>query len=460
MAELYAYQKEDASKLSVMDTALLASDAGTGKTATMIQAVEEFLDWKIPTFVIVVCPAVARGVWAKEWRQWAKPGWTIIRINKGEDIEKIRVIQKPKRDTVVIVSYDQFSRREGPKKAQISPVAEAFKELDLQAANVLMIADESHYLKGFGSNRTNSVYDLWKTLGGYIWLASATPAPNNYGELYPMIANLWPEELVARGLETKEKFEDHFCIVKTMWINGRELRTISGSKNGKELKDLLSQHMIRRKKADVLKDLPEMIFDTLPIEAPASHIADALQKAETQLEGVLDDELLNIIAMQPPHLATIRRETGMAKVAKCAEWVRELLDPDPAKKVVIFAYHTEVLNAMFNALAEFYPVKIDGRTLAGVRDRAVEDFQTGRSRVFIGQIVAAGTAITLTAASDVLFVESDWVPANNYQAASRCHRIGQKSSVIARHAVLEGSLDERIGAALVRKERELAEIFG
>lgn len=461
MAELYTYQKADAARIAESNSILLASDTGTGKTATLIRAAEHealrvWTEHAARALIVVVCPAVVRGVWAQEWRRWAKLKWDVLRINSGGDIAKIAGIDRG-RHNAVIVSYDQFSRLEGPKKAKICPVRQALEALG--HSFVTMIADECHYLKGWGSNRTTEFYGAAKALNAEVWLASATPAPNHYGEMYPAIFNLWPGELSRRGITTKEQFEDRFCQVRSIWMNGREIRTISGSKNGADLKALLSPHMIRRKKADVLSNLPPMTFDTLPLDVPLKFGVSVLER---EFGAVADDELLAAVSATSasPHLATIRRETGMAKVAKCIEWVIDFLEPDPTKKIVVFGYHTEVIDALMNGLADFYPVKIDGRSSAKERDTAVEDFQNGKSRIFVGQIVAAGTGITLTAASDVLFVESDWVPSSNYQAASRCHRIGQKDNVIVRHAVLENSLDERIAKALVRKESELAEIFG
>jgi SNF2 family DNA or RNA helicase len=79
--------------------------------------------------------------------------------------------------------------------------------------------------------------------------------------------------------------------------------------------------------------------------------------------------------------------------------------------------------------------------------------------VFIGNIHAAGTAITLTAAHHVWFVEQDWVPGNNAQAIMRCHRIGQKNNVSVQFISLDNSLDHTIMLILKRKTRELTEIF-
>lgn len=87
------------------------------------------------------------------------------------------------------------------------------------------------------------------------------------------------------------------------------------------------------------------------------------------------------------------------------------------------------------------------------RQAAVDAFQGDPNvRVFIGSITAAGVGITLTASSHVVFAELDWVPGNLTQAEDRCHRIGQRESVLVQHLVLDGSLDARMAKILVRKQ--------
>jgi SNF2 family DNA or RNA helicase len=80
-------------------------------------------------------------------------------------------------------------------------------------------------------------------------------------------------------------------------------------------------------------------------------------------------------------------------------------------------------------------------------------------RVFIGNIRAAGIAITLTAASEVAFVESSWVPADNAQAAMRVHRIGQTRPVRCRFFGLVNSSDEKVQQVLKRKTRDITKLF-
>jgi SWI/SNF-related matrix-associated actin-dependent regulator 1 of chromatin subfamily A len=126
---------------------------------------------------------------------------------------------------------------------------------------------------------------------------------------------------------------------------------------------------------------------------------------------------------------------------------------------VLFAHHREVIEGLQAGLSGH--VSITGQTPASSRGFIVDTFQNDpHARVFIGQIQAAGTGITLTAASDVLFVESSWVPAENQQAAMRIHRIGQKNACLIRFATLAGSIDEQIQKAVARKTADITALLG
>lgn len=98
-------------------------------------------------------------------------------------------------------------------------------------------------------------------------------------------------------------------------------------------------------------------------------------------------------------------------------------------------------------------VVVNGEVSLKERQDAVDAFQTDpQCRVFIGGIQAAGVGLTLTAASTVLFAELDWTPSAMSQAEDRCHRIGQKDSVLVQHLVLEDSIDVAIAKKLVEKQ--------
>jgi SNF2 family DNA or RNA helicase len=148
-------------------------------------------------------------------------------------------------------------------------------------------------------------------------------------------------------------------------------------------------------------------------------------------------------------MARIRHETALAKVPHAIKFIEESLES--SSKIVVFAHHKDVISQLKDAFPGC--VSITGDTKMEDRQAAVDRFQNDdKCRVFFGNIKAAGVGLTLTAAAHVIFVELDWVPGNMSQAEDRCHRIGQKGSVLVQHIVLSDSMDATIAKRLIQKQ--------
>jgi SWI/SNF-related matrix-associated actin-dependent regulator of chromatin subfamily A-like protein 1 len=176
-----------------------------------------------------------------------------------------------------------------------------------------------------------------------------------------------------------------------------------------------------------------------------------------------EDEFLEALNSIDTHVMTIRRLLGEAKVRGAVEAVEDYLD-GCTRKALVFAHHTSVIDGMMKGLADHNPVRIDGRDNPKAREKAIETFLTDdRCRVFVGQIQAAGTTITLVGpqcdVSDVFFVESSFSPGDNVQAASRIHRIGQKNAVQVWFFTAHGTFDDRINDIVSRKARDFKVLF-
>jgi SNF2 family DNA or RNA helicase len=137
------------------------------------------------------------------------------------------------------------------------------------------------------------------------------------------------------------------------------------------------------------------------------------------------------------------------------EWIQERISD--GKKVVVAAHHREIVDEIAR---KYGGLKIQG----GMDINSVEDakhrFQTlscEEAPVIVLSIQAAKTGHTLTAAQNVLFVELPWTPADVDQTYSRCHRIGQKGSVIATYMMTSGTIDEDI-YSLIEKKRAILDV--
>lgn len=105
-------------------------------------------------------------------------------------------------------------------------------------------------------------------------------------------------------------------------------------------------------------------------------------------------------------------------------------------------------------------VKIDGRDSATARQKSIDSFQEDPSvRLFVGNIKAAGVAITLTAASNVAIVELPWTPGDLVQAEDRCHRIGAKDNVTVHFLLAQNSIEEKLAAMLDEKAQVISAVL-
>jgi len=166
-------------------------------------------------------------------------------------------------------------------------------------------------------------------------------------------------------------------------------------------------------------------------------------------------------------LSRLRRLTGTVKARVLAGLLAQEMAETEGEKIVVMAWHSDVLDTLHDALAPFGAVRLDGSVSGSVRkdgsnDRqdAIDAFQTDPgTRVFLGQIVAAGAGITLTASAEIVFAEMSWSPRDNAQAVKRIRRIGQRRPTCARYAALAGTIDEAVTRVLRRKSADIAAII-
>jgi SWI/SNF-related matrix-associated actin-dependent regulator 1 of chromatin subfamily A len=428
--DLFPYQVEGAAFLARVKRGLLADEMGLGKSAQAIAACDELKAQR----VLVIAPASLVENWRREFLRF-------------QNIS--RYVAEPHRVTggrgplVNVTSYDRAAR---------DPEWLAVVDWDV------LILDEAHYLKNPKSKRTKAIFGPkcdgdggLVSRAAHVFCLTGTPTPNNPSELWPMLRAVMPDSIQRPTGKPFPywPFIERYCVTQD---TGFGIKIVRG-KNLDELKGRIAPYILRRKKEDVLKDLPPIRFDTLALEGKLDTTGgdwDFLHNTLV-LNGV---EGLKSIA---PHVAQLRRVTGMAKVSAAAEWISDFLEGGEGK-LVVFAHHRDVIAYLAEAFPEAAVVTGDGAPAA--RQTAVDEFQRDPlTRVFIGQIQAAGTGLTLTAASDVLFVESSWTPSDNQQAAMRVHRIGQRNACLVRFAMLAGSIDEDIQRAVMRKTTDIARLF-
>ena len=266
-------------------------------------------------------------------------------------------------------------------------------------------------------------------------------------------AELWSHYRLFGGKLPYGAFVERYCVVKErtfgLQIVGANLTRLP------ELAAFLAPYVLQRRQDEVLPDLPPLRFSHVPVRPSQVPPQPDLGAEELAILGRLERGE-SIAVAETMKLATLRRWTGIAKAPAVIEHVQGMLDGG-VEKVIVFAVHLAVTDAISAAFDDIGAV-IRGDTPQHIRQQRIDAFQNAdMPRVLILQINTAGTALTLTRADRVVFAETTWTPADVVQAAKRCHRIGQKSSVLAQVITLAGSIDEPVGGVLTRKATELAQ---
>lgn len=422
--------------LQLRKFALLADDMGVGKTP---QAIDAARDLKR---VLVVCPAVAKYNWQNEFIKFDNRASYVA--GQGKTFHT--------RNTV-IVSFNYL-----------------VNHIDLYTSRRwdAVIIDEAHLLKEPTAIRTQIVFGAKGIIHctDRLWALTGTPAPNHAGELWVLLFTFGYVKLSYAG------FVNRYCISHFTGGNKHSRLEISGTntKMSHELKKILEKMSLRRLKSEVL-DLPPVFHNTYYIKGDSDaaifkkfpELKDKIQKELAHLQeelgydlDVSDEKLLSTLEFMSQSISGLRRYHGLKKVKETAELIDFELKSQHYNKLIVFGHHTDVLEGLRNYLKHYESVFITGAVNDMQRQFAVEDFQTNPNvKIFFGNILAAGTSITLTAASQVIFIEDDWVPGNNQQAADRAHRYGQKETVNVRHIAIKDSIDGKITAANVRKIKEI-----
>ena len=423
LPRLYPFQEKGAQWLTQNDRAYLADAAGLGKTVQAVIAATR-LNIRRPT---VVCPAIARPVWLAHWHEWGDR--TVV-----PDIYSYeRIVQTPRLQQDIV------------------------KEADL------VIFDEWHYAKNPKARRARAA--------GYIanrasrtWLLSATPVPNNPSEIYTALRSVWPHLLREElGVWSYREFVEKFCVSEPVrHSNGWGTRII-GARNADLLRDVLASVMLRRKLEDVELDLPVLRWENTRLHL----LGEEWGELTEMLKGVATPEVVRDINQrlrrnQPlpgAPLAALRRTFGVAKAVPAVRLLAEELELGKYEKIVVMAYHREVLGVLESGLKRFGLVRTDGSTSPHWREQNIMNFQNDPTvRVFLGQYNTTGVSITLHAAHELVMVEQPWGPGDIEQIARRIHRIGQKSRCRVRMFVLPDTIDDAVAKVRARKLRMIGAV--
>jgi SWI/SNF-related matrix-associated actin-dependent regulator 1 of chromatin subfamily A len=421
---LFPHQIEGVAFLLGRKRAILADDMGLGKTRQAIVALRH----AAPAGpYLVVCPASVKRNWAREI-DLAAPGTATHVVERGADA--------PAQPMWVVVNYDLLGKH-----------MDALGRVPWAG----FVFDEAHYLKNHTSARSKlarQLVDQARIRGGpapAVYLLTGTPLTNRPRDLFVLL------QLVGHSLgRSFLAFAKRYCAAERNEF-GWQTR---GASNLEELTVQLHGVMLRRSKDQVLA-LPPKLRTWLPVEVPKGTGVRDMRKVVELLIGerdlapgsTIDERRLRGRLLQA--VTRARQKVAAVKVPSTVDLVTGAVEQ--GEKVIVFSCFEEPMDrlaAAFGASA----VVLTGKTPADRRQALVDRFQEDDSvRIFLANIIAGGIGTNLTAATQVVFNDLDWVPANHWQAEDRAYRIGQTRTVNVTYMVAADTIDDFVQGVLEKK---------
>ena len=427
MTKLFDYQRDGIRRIHHFDDRVLLADSmGLGKSVQALIAGQKSRARPI----VVVCPAGLKFHWENEAAVHCNARAEIL---SGTRPPRGGLMRRP---ALVIINYEI-----------LGPWMKYLKRLDPE----MVIGDEIHYCKNRGTARTQNFQTLCTGVEKII-LLSGTPLTNRPAELFPALNILWPKKFPSFT-----EFGFKYCKP--------ELRfgkiEFKGAQNLDDLHRRCKRYgMIRRTKAEVLKELPpkRRIVQPMPI-------ADARQyvRAEKEFISWLRENFGGrraasaIYAERLVQMGYLKRLAAELKLPAVFDWLDSFLE-ESDEKIIVFGVHRKIIGAC----AERYAgqcVQVHGGVLGQHRQKAYTQFQkSDKCRILIGN-EAAGVGWNGSCATTTAHIELPWTPGAVNQAGDRMHRIGQKKKTTEYFLVAKDTIESRLCRVLQEKQGVLNEVL-
>lgn len=442
--EPYPYQQEGIAYGLEKKRLIIGDEPGLGKTLQSIGIVDTAGAYPC----LVICPSSLKINWQREFDKFTD--------------KKALVLDNATRTTwpyllkmgmfhVAVVNYESLRKYfvwdiKGGKSFRLKdvvfcPQIRMFKSI---------IIDESHRVKDPSAQQT--IFTKGLSVGKeWIILLSGTPVVNR------------PEDLVAQLsiMGRLQDFGGRAQFVADYCTDPKDKEAEPAVPLSVLSRQLYANCMIRREKAKVLPQLPDKTRIDLYVDisnAPEYNLAAAdLAAYLHEYTECTDWEIRRKMRMEAlVRFMTLRQLATLGKVAQAVDFIRTFLDS--GKKLIVFCSLHEVVDALVKAFPG--AVTVTGRDSAVAKQSAVDAFQNNpETRLIVCSIKAAGVGLTLTASSNVAFVELAWTYADCCQCEDRAHRIGQKDNVTCYYLLGRGTIDQTIYALIHRKKSIAAEIM-
>ena len=489
--DLFPHQRAGVAFLATAKRALLADEPGLGKTAQAIRALKKLNDEGKDVFpALIVCPNTLKKNWAREFSRWWPEATTQVIKGTATQRKKQFAIAAESNLDVIIINWESLRAHsrlapygsvaltrcsncggldEGVSVTRCEVHERELNDFDFKA----VVADEIHRSKDPKSKQTRA---LWSATGDadYRFAMTGTPIANDVVDLWPILHWLSPKDWPS-----KTKWIDRMIdSITNMW----GALVVIGVKP--EMQDefykTLNPHMRRMLKQKVLPWLPEQVFERRDIEMSTKQ-----KKAYQQMRDNMIAELEDGGALAAPSILT--QTTRLNQFANA--YAEITVDPTSGEEKVVLAEPSCKVDALMadikandfgddsvavcavsRQLIELLSAAMEKAGIAhglvtgsqneDERQRAVDDFQQGRTKWILFTAQAGGVGITLTAARRLIMLQRPWSLVDYKQALDRTHRIGSEihDSIIVTDYVTEETIEDRVIQVLEGKAENFEEI--
>jgi len=421
---------------------ILADDMGLGKTLQTIAYLES--THQEGQLDIVITPASLMFNWEKEI---VKFGCDLkVVCIYGSALERENLIKNLNDYDIVITTYDYLKKDvehlikvedDNNEGKYIEKEVNLYKDYTFNH----IIIDEAQYIKNHNTQAAKAV----KELNGKIRFAlTGTPIENSLAELWSIFDYILP-----RYLYKYNRFKKEYETPIIKWEDKEQIDT---------LKKLVEPFILRRRKDQVLPELPDKVEITSLVsfdEEEELLYTAKLSEANTQLQEILEASSPNKILVLKilnelrqiccePRLLYENIEHPSSKLNACLEIIENLIEND--QKTLLFSSYTTMLGLIEEELKKhkIKYLKLTGDNTKPQREELVDKFQHGDYDVFLISLKAGGTGLNLTNASAVIHYDPWWNISAQNQATDRAHRIGQEKDVSVYNLIVKNTLEEKI----------------
>lgn len=391
---LRKYQELGVKYILHQKNVLLGDEMGLGKT---IQAIASMVCLKNSgeTHFLVICPASVLTNWQREVEKHSD--LTAIKIHGTNKIENLNIWLQ--NGGVGVTTYETTANLRLPEDFKIS----------------LLIVDEAHYIKNPDAKRTKNTKKICKKCERILFM-TGTALENRVDEMISLISILQPQIALS-------------------------IRNITYMAHAQKFREKVSPVYFRRKRSDVLTELPELI------------------ESEEWCEISKEEEFLYENAILDKHYANARRVSwnvddlnNSSKAQRLLEILEEAEDEE--RKVIVFSFFLDTIQKIALLLQDKCYGPITGEIPPQRRQEIIDEFDDAPDgSVLVAQIQSGGTGLNIQSASVVVICEPQFKPSIENQAISRSYRMGQARNVLVYRLLAEDTIDEQLNKLLKDKQK-------